>query len=385
VVEPGYRTAFVDWLACAVRGSLERTAVIAARVGSDALGRIVALGTAGHVLDFDDTYAPGLAHCTAPTAPAALVLGAQARIGMDRVLDAYAEGFEAMAAVARASHPEMYRRGFHPTAVCGVVGSAVASAAVLELDEERRANAVRLALVQAAGLRGAFGSDGKSLQVGLASAAGARAAILAEAGASASKDLPFGDGGFEAAYGATWAEPDPVAPAIRENWIKAYPCCLQTHSAIEAADEARRSGVMLDRATVTVHPISLQAAPIGVPGDPMEAKFSIPYTTAFTLVNGPPTVESFLTLDEDALALASRVEVTTDGALGESTAVLEAPGIDPIRVEAALGSPARPMDGEAIANKVRSLAGKTLEMVMAGDASEAPSGAGWVLQLLSVG
>jgi hypothetical protein len=63
-----YRTALLDWLACAIGGRSERAARAAAAVGDD----VAALATAGHVLDFDDTYPPGLAHLSAPTAPAAL-------------------------------------------------------------------------------------------------------------------------------------------------------------------------------------------------------------------------------------------------------------------------------------------------------------------------
>ncbi|MFN2545415.1 MAG: MmgE/PrpD family protein [Actinomycetota bacterium] len=368
MVDPRYRTAFLDWLACAVAGSGERAALAAVAADPDGLGRVVSLGTAGHALDFDDTYAPGLVHCTAPVAPAALVLAADLDASVGAVMAAHAAGFEAMAALARASHPELYRRGWHPTAVCGVVGAASAAASVLGLDEEGRDRAVRLALLQSAGLRGAFGSDGKALQVGMASAAGARAALLARAGASATADLPTGEGGFEAAYGAAWTAPDPAEPpAIVENWIKAYPCCLQTHAAIEAADTIRQSGATVDGAQVRVHPISLHAAPHGVPADALQAKFSIPYTVAFTALHGPPGVEDFRRLDDDAVRLASRIEVTPDSHLAESEAIVEGNGVEPIRVRAALGSPQRPMSEDALRSKVISLAGDGLDALVVDD------------------
>ena len=133
--------------------------------------------------------------------------------------------------------------GWHPTAVAGAPAAALTAALLLGLDEERTAHALRLALLQASGLRAAFGSDGKSLQVGRAAAAGLTAARLAEAGAVASAGIERGEAGFEEAYGACWVEPGPNdPPAARENWIKAYPCCLQTHGAIEAADQAREAG-----------------------------------------------------------------------------------------------------------------------------------------------
>jgi 2-methylcitrate dehydratase PrpD len=363
-LDPAYRTAFLDWLACAV-GGREEPAAAAARDGDPSLlGRVTALGTAGHVLDFDDTYAPGLAHCSAPVAPAALILGAESNVPMGDVLVAFARGWEATAALARASHPELYGRGWHPTAVCGAVGAAVASAAILRLDEARTNAAIDLSLLQAAGLRAAFGSDGKSLQVGMASAAGARAALLGANGASTSADVRRG---FESAYGATWAEPD--RPAIRENWIKAYPCCLQTHSAIEAADIVRRQSDNIQGVIVGVNPISLQAAPIGIPEDPLQAKFSIPYTVAFTLLHGPPRVLDLRGLDEQALRSSKEIDIQLDPGLDESEALITRGDMQPVRIEAALGSPRRPMDGEALQAKVASLAGQGLDALVADNVS----------------
>jgi 2-methylcitrate dehydratase PrpD len=248
--------------------------------------------------------------------------------------------------------------------VCGAVGSAVAAAAVLGLDTAASRRAAGLAMLQSAGLLGAFGSDGKALQVGMAAAAGVRSALLARAGATVPPDVVRG---FEAAYGATWADPDEAAPAIAENWIKAYPCCLQTHSAIEAADLARVAGSADSAVRVTVHPLSLRAAPYALPADELEAKFSIPYTVAFTLLHGPPGVPEFRGLDDSAMRLAAVVEVASDPELAQSEAVLEAADGSAFRVAAALGSPDRPMTPEQLRAKVRSLTSTDLEGLVADD------------------
>src|SRR5256885_15265216 len=118
----GYRVAFTDWLACAIRGAREAPAQAAREAGEGVAGGVIAAGTAGHVLDFDDTYLPGLAHLSAPTAPATLVLAAEIGATVGDVLDAYAAGFEAMGALTAANHPDMRRRGWHPPAVCGPGG-----------------------------------------------------------------------------------------------------------------------------------------------------------------------------------------------------------------------------------------------------------------------
>jgi 2-methylcitrate dehydratase PrpD len=283
-------------------------------------------------------------------------LGAEVGARVGDVLDAYATGFEAMGAVARASHPNVYDRGWHPTSVCGVIGAATAAARLLTLSEERTGSAVAIALLGAGGLRAAFGSHGKSLQVGFA-AAGVRAARLAAAGAGITSAVPSG---FETAYGATMARPDPDRPAVSENWIKAYPSCLQTHSSIETAEQARAAGIPRGPISVVVHPVSRQAAAYDDVSDGLQAKFSIPYTVAFTLLYGPPGVRDFDSVDDEARDLARSVDVQTDSSLLESEAVLLGPDGFEARIEAALGSPACPMTASQLASKVEDLAGDSL-------------------------
>lgn len=370
-IDTRYKLAFLDWLACALAGVKEEAAQAAKRAGKEVYDQVLVAGTAGHVLDFDDTYGPGLAHLSAPTAPAALVLGARVGATIGEVLQAYAAGFEAMGRLARASHPELYDRGWHPTAVCGVVGSATAAARILKLEDEPTSVAVRIALLRAGGLRAAFGSDGKSLQVGMAAATGIQATRLAEAGATIPEDLPTAPAGFERVYGAAWAENMEGRPSVEDNWIKAYPCCLQTHAPIEAAELARQQGASTsDGVTVIVHPVSLQAAAYENVETGLQAKFSIPYTVAYTLLFGPPELKAFVGVDDDVRRAAQEIDVVTDPEFLESEAVVVM-GTVRTRIEAAIGSPQRPMDAAALASKVRLLAGERLDGVL--DDAERPA------------
>jgi 2-methylcitrate dehydratase PrpD len=353
-----YRTALLDWLACAAGGAGERAARAARDAGDGVLERTAWLGTAGHVLDFDDTFLPGIAHLSAPTAPAALALGAQRGATVGAVLDAYAAGFESMGALARASHPALYEGGWHPTAVCGSVGAAVTAARLLELDGAATDSAVALALLRAGGMRAAFGSDGKALQVGLAAATGVHAAHLAGAGADARADGPFG---FADAFGGCWAQPDPDAPAIAENWIKPWPCCLLAHSSIEAALSLDGAGGPVE---VVVHPIARAAARYDDVADGLQAKFSIPYLVAHARVRGEPGPASFAALDPEVQAAAAGVTVRTDPGLGESEAVLIVDGSEVVRVSASRGSPGRPLSADELARKVSRLAGDRLDGVL---------------------
>ncbi len=358
-----YRVALLDWLACAVAGSGEQAALAARTAGDSILDRVTAAGCAGHVLDYDDTYSPGLVHASAPVAPVALLLGAALGSDLGAVLSAYAAGFEMTAALARAGHPALYERGWHPTAVCGTAGAAVAAARLLGLTASRADDAVALALLRAGGLRAAFGSDGKALQVGMAAGAGLQAARIAEAGARVPKDaVSRGPAGFGDVFGVPW--PDAAALAVHENWIKAYPCCLATHSAIEAALGLRGAYAPPAAVTVTVHPLARAAAALDDACDGLQAKFSIPYLTAFALLRGAPTVASFGGVDEQVRALARHVSVRTDTALAEMEARVEVGGAPPARVRSPLGSPGQPMDAQRLRQKARDLAGDRLDGVL---------------------
>ncbi len=357
---PEYTAALRDWLACAIAGAETATARSAAQLGSSLDDRLIAIGTAGHVLDFDDTYAPGLAHVSATIGPVVLVLGAEVDATVADGLAAYGRAFEASAAFSRANHPALRARGWHPTSVCGTVGAAIAAAALLQLSDEQEQHAIRLALLRAAGLGAAFGSDGKALQVGFAAAAGAGAARLARSGARAGAAIIDGVFGFADAYGGRVVLRGD-GPAIRENWIKAYPCCLQTHAAIETALAAAEQDASLRGATVRVHPVSLQAASVSADvGDGLQAKFSIPYLTAYAFLHGPPDCGSFDAIDGPARSLAASLAVVGDEALLESEAELTTSDGAQFRIRAALGSPARPMTPAQLEAKVSSLAGDDL-------------------------
>jgi 2-methylcitrate dehydratase PrpD len=368
-----YRAALTDWLACACAGADERAARAMRAAGDDMLGDVAFAATAGHVLDFDDTFSEGVAHVSATCAPAALVVAAHLGLSLDAALQAYADGFEAMAALAAASHPSLYDRGWHPTAVCGPLGAAVAASRLLELPREQRENAIALALLRAGGTRGAFGSDGKAIQVGLAAAAGVQAALLARAGAHVDPRALHGPLGFTAVFAADWpragvaGKPAGYRRAIERNWIKLHPSCLGTHSPIEAAAQARERGYRLgrERLEVAVHPVARQAAHLDDVCDGLSAKFSIKYCVAHTLLRGAPRVRDFATVDADVRERSRHVQLSVDRTLAEFGAVVAADGNELARVPCPRGAPGRPASASELAGKVADLAGDQLLAALA--------------------
>jgi 2-methylcitrate dehydratase PrpD len=353
-----HRAALLDWLACAFGGREQRAAVSARGAGDGLLETVAWLGTAGHVLDFDDTYLPGIAHLSAPTAPAAIALAAWLDRSVGEAVEAYAAGFEAMGRLSR-THV-LYEGGWHPTAVCGAAGAAHTAARLLGLDEERAGAAERLALLQAGGLRAAFGSDGKSLQVGMAAAAGVHVARIAADGVVITADVVDHPAGFAAFAPARSIDGE---TAISQNWIKPWPCCLMSHSAVQAASEAGEALASSDGPIeVAVHPVARRAAAYDDVADGLQAKFSIPYLVAFVALHGEPRPDSFDGVDDAARSLArERVRLTTDPSLAQAEAVVAVGGQEVARVRASRGSPEAPMSGDELVAKCRMLAGDRLD------------------------
>jgi 2-methylcitrate dehydratase PrpD len=384
--QSGYGVAFLDWLGCACAGGRERAPQALRSLGDELPARVAFAGAAGHVLDYDDTLPDGVAHVSAPCAPAALMLADELGVSLGAMLEAFAEGWEAMAAVAAASHPALYDGGWHPTAVCGPVGAAVVSARLLGLSALEREHAVALAVLRTGGTRGAFGSDGKAIQVGFAAAAGVQAALLARAGAVADARVIRGEVGFEGVLGAVM--PPWVADgggealgggagngtrAIDRNWIKLHPSCLGTHAPIDAVAQARDRGFVPDGApiVVAVHPVARQAAHLDGVGDGLAAKFSIPYCVSHALVHGPPRVDDFSVLDAETRERAGRVRVVVDESLPDFGAVLSTEDRELARVACPRGAPERPASGADLAAKLADLAGDRLDGVL--DDLDAPA------------
>jgi 2-methylcitrate dehydratase PrpD len=374
-VDP-YLAALTDWLACAAAGVSERGPQALLACGDGVVDRVAFAGAAGHVLDFDDTFADGVAHVSAAVAPAALVLGTALGASLGDALGAFAAGFEAMAALAEASHPALYDRGWHPTAVCGPVGAAVAACALLGVSRHVQRSAIALALLRAGGTRGAFGSDGKAIQVGLAAAAGVQAALAAHGGAEVDFEAVVnGPLGFAAVTGGSWpggawpggalpggALPGGVlrsAAAISRNWLKLHPSCLGTHAPIDCAISAR-AGAAAKSIELVVHPLARQAAHVDRVTEPLGAKFSIPYCVAFTLLHGAPAVADFATVDAAAVHASERVSVLTDPSMPDWGAALLCDGHELARVPCPRGTPERPACEDELAAKVASLAGERL-------------------------
>jgi 2-methylcitrate dehydratase PrpD len=211
--------------------------------GADLLDATFLGATAAHGIELDDGYRQGSVHPGCAVVPAVLAAGYQMGASGKAVIEAIVAGYETTIAIARACHPDLRQRGFHPTGACAVFGAAAAISRLRGLPAPRIADAFGIAASGAAGLF-AFvngGGDIKRLHAGHASREGLQAALLAEQGVQGPPDVLESRDGFMQAFAfgrvdkiRPIALPPAAAFGITDCYIKPYACCRHIQPAVEA-------------------------------------------------------------------------------------------------------------------------------------------------------
>ena len=332
-------------------------------------------GTAAHGMELDDGYREGTTHPGACVVPAALAVAHREGSDGPALLAAVAAGYEAVVAVARACHPQLRRRGFHPTGASGVFGAAVAAARLLDLDAAATSAALGLAASSAGGLFAflAGGADVKRLHAGNAARDGVLAALLAAEGVEGPPSVIEGPDGFAQAFADGMTRPFEVAPdgrwGIADCYFKPYPCCRHLQPAAEATFAVRaEAGVRADeieRIEVETYAIAADHAHTGW-GDFASAQLSFPYIMALAARDGAITLRSFdekTRGDAELTRLAGLVQVAVDPVLDAAyparrparVTIVTGRGRFTSEAMEALGSDEVPLDDAGLDEKFRGL------------------------------
>jgi 2-methylcitrate dehydratase PrpD len=278
-------------LALAQRSLLDTVAVTLAARGhplremTAGLPDAVRWAALGHVLDFDDLHAGSTTHISAVVVPAVLAAGGGTR--------AYLAGAGVMARLGMMLGWPHYAAGWHATCTAGAPAAAAAAGAALGLPPGRLAAAMALAVPAAGGVQAAFGTHGKSLQVGFAAGAGVRAARLAAAGATAD---PRALDDWLALVGGTAGPVAPGGPAVPGGLaVKLFPCCYAMQRPIAALRAIREQIGAEEVVRVRVATPESATRPLihDQPRTGLEGKFSMPYAVAAALLDGYPGLASF--------------------------------------------------------------------------------------------
>jgi 2-methylcitrate dehydratase PrpD len=250
--------------------------------------------TAAHALDYDDFAFSN--HPSAVLVPA--ILAAAETVGANgaRMLRAYAAGYEVWADAFLREPDLYYDKGWHPTAVLGPLGAAVAAGVVWGLSAAQMSDALALAASSAGGVFENFGTMAKPWHGGRAASVGVQAAGLARAGLAASPSAIEGGRGLLKALSP--AGRVDLSTAMPAGWrseklglnIKKYPLVGAAQRGIDAALALRSAQAPdPDRITSIVAHVSVRHAavmPYALPQDSLQAKFSLPFAVSAALVHG---------------------------------------------------------------------------------------------------
>lgn len=295
-------------------------------------------GSLAQALEMDDKHGPSLARPGSTVIPAALAVAEHRGASIGELLASVAAGYEVMIRLGFVAGKRFLARGYHTSALIGGFGSVAAIGNLNGLTAAEISDALGIAGTFAAGIQESTrtGSTSKVLHGGWGAHAGIIATDLARSGITGPSSVFEGEMGFFNTHltpidGALdWVKP---AAQLGSRWhlpdtaIKPYPCCQLLHAFIVGIQDLL---VELDHAAVTVTEIDRITCRLAEPGltlvtqpadrkirptEPHEARFSLPYVVAHTLIHRNVDLSTFRTAalgDNEVHALAAKVQTGAD-------------------------------------------------------------------------
>lgn len=336
----------------------------------DPLSAAFVNAVSANLLDYDDTHLRTVIHPTAPVAPPVLALSEMRGCSGAAALTAFALGAEIECRIGNMVTGGHYARGWHITATCGVFGSALAAAYLMQLPPGKMAHALGIAASQSAGVVENLPTEAKNVGMGNAARGGLLAALFAERGYDAAPRAIEGPLGWARAMGDEPAL-DELLGGLGKRWellkntYKPYPAGIVMHAIIDACLDLRvRHGIRAaDIASVTVAGDKLLLAR----GDrevhnEKDARVSIHYSVAAPFLWGAfgvAELDPARVMSPDAIELRSKVRAELDERMAQGAArvVVRMAGgaLHETTVTAARGSIEKPLTDAEIEAKVRDL------------------------------
>jgi 2-methylcitrate dehydratase PrpD len=349
----------------------------------------LANGTSSHAIEMDDVNNESSLHPGVVVFPAAL--GTSEMFGSDgkSFIEAVVLGYEVVIRLGKALGPEnTYRRGFHPTAVCGTFGSSVAASKIMGLKEERMVNAMGIAGSQAAGSMEylAQGAWTKRFHAGWAAHSGMIAAQLAKNGFQGPTSIIEGRDGFLHAY-SNGADASKVLEGIGSGFeilrtsVKPHACCRYMQPPIDGVLKIVREndldpervekvtvGILRAGAHLIAEPLEEKYRPQSI----VDAQFSMPFGAAVAVLYRKAGLGEFHLSkinSEEVKRMMRRVECVVDPDLDKTfpkqwCATAEILTKDGkryfIKIEYPKGDPENPLTWEEMIEKFHSLSNGSL-------------------------
>lgn len=291
-------------------------------------------GISAHALEYDDNTA-GAGHVSGCVLPGCLAVAEYLDLSGRTLIEAFALGFEVFCRMAHGLRPFIIDRGWHPQAVIGGQGVAVAACRMFGLDQMAARMAMGIVASSATGVRKNVGSMGKAFHVGNGVRAGIFAALLARNQFKVDPDIIEGsdevaDGHERFGLADTFngignyrlermIENLGTSFELSRNttMVRLHPGSSAPAAAVDGMiDLATRNDLddaLVDEICLECTPQCLAIAPYKEPSDEYKAKFCLRYTMAVALIDRRLGLEQYSQAriqDERVQRLMQRVTVT---------------------------------------------------------------------------
>ena len=290
----------------------------------------LANGALAHAMDYEDAHDPSRTHPNAAPVAVAVAMASGLRgITGREALVAVVIGADVACRLSMAQgNVDELPKAFYPPSIAGTMGATATAARLFKLTPQQTLDAFSMALCQNACsaeiLSDAY-SDLRAVRDGFSAQVGVQAAQLARRGVKGFSRPIEGDRGFFAMYAGGREVPGLLTRELGRRFegqfvgYKAWPACRDTHPYIQAVldgqardriDPAQIASILADvptRSLIVTEPKAEKRLPRAA----IDAKFSLYFTVATTLLHGRVVFDSFSAAalkDAATLELAARVD-----------------------------------------------------------------------------
>ncbi len=305
-------------------------------IKTDPYNAITINGISAHFHDVDDVLVSIDGHPSVVILPAVLAAAEIVGATGEETLMAYITGVEVLKLIGIGfnKNARYYSIGWHSTATLGIFGATAAVGRLFGLTESQLVNALGIAASESSGLKGNFGTMVKPLHAGRAGAKAFYAVQIAKRGYISNPVIMEGSEGFAHVTVKT-IDVNDVEKAMKENIsafidpglsMKAWPCCKQNHSAINAVQNLRTeysfNAADVEKVECLVQPVSFDCLKYKAPTTKLQGKFSIQYNVALAILKGNVTLEDFDGTnieDPEIFGLMKKISIEIDDSIAGGT------------------------------------------------------------------
>ena len=290
-------------------------------------------GVAAHALEYDDITS-GVGHVSGCILPGVLAVAEHGNLSGRQLIEGFAVGFEVFTRMAHGLRPWIIDRGWHPQAIIGGHGVAVAACRMLGLDQMTARMAMGIMASSVSGVRKNVGSMGKAFHVGNTVRAGLFAVMLARNQFMVDPDIIEGAGDAADSHerfgladtfnGIGNHRLERITAGLGEEFelaknttmVRLHPGSSAPAAAIDGmidlvtANDLRAEQVK--DVLLECTPPCVAIAPYQEPVDVYKAKFCLPYTMAVALLDRKVGLEQYTDerlADAAVRAFMSRIRV----------------------------------------------------------------------------